>query len=104
MTYKLKRNHTRNHLMKFRFNKFVKELACHSCILINLMFECLELMLKARNQLSPTGLYNQCVSLQNDKLFFIGMQDQFYTFTMFQLQVCLPFMLISVFQKLEASF
>jgi len=45
-----------------------------------------ELTLKARNELSPTGLYNQCVSLQNDKLFFIGMQDQFYTFTMFQLQ------------------
>lgn len=44
-------------------------------------------MLKARNELCPTGLYNQCVSLQNDKLFFIGMQDQFYTFTMFQLQV-----------------
>ena len=52
-----------------------------------LCYRYLELTLKARNELSPTGLYNQCVSLQNDKLFFIGMQDQFYTFTMFQLQV-----------------
>ena len=45
-----------------------------------------ELMLKCRNQMVPTGMYNQCVSLQNSKLFFIGMQDQYYTFTMFQLQ------------------
>ena len=46
----------------------------------------LELNLKCRNMMVPSGLYNQCVSLQNSQLFFIGMQDQYYTFTMFQLQ------------------
>jgi len=45
-----------------------------------------ELNLKCRNMMVPSGLYNQCVSLQNSQLFFIGMQDQYYTFTMFQLQ------------------
>ena len=64
----------------------------------------LELMLKATNQLCPTGLYNQCVSLQNEKLFFIGMADQFYTFTMFQLQVIMNAKIYHDFVSIESLF
>jgi trimethylamine monooxygenase len=44
------------------------------------------LRLRARNRLYPGGLYKGIVSLANSHLFYLGMQDQFYTFTLFDAQ------------------
>jgi trimethylamine monooxygenase len=45
-----------------------------------------DLRLKTVNRLWPLGLYKGVVWEQNPKLSFIGMQDQFYTFNMFDAQ------------------
>ena len=44
------------------------------------------LRLRARNRLYPGGLYKGIVSLANPHLFYLGMQDQFYSFTLFDAQ------------------
>ncbi|GGD09266.1 NAD(P)-binding domain-containing protein [Halopseudomonas salina] len=45
-----------------------------------------ELTLTTSNRLYPEGLYKGIVSLANPKLVFLGMQDQYYTFNMFDAQ------------------
>jgi trimethylamine monooxygenase len=45
-----------------------------------------DLRLKTANRLWPLGLYKGVVWENNPKLSFIGMQDQFYTFNMFDAQ------------------
>src|SRR5690554_2641898 len=45
-----------------------------------------ELTLETHNCLYFEGLYKGIVSLANSKLFFLGMQDQYYTFNMFDAQ------------------
>jgi trimethylamine monooxygenase len=45
-----------------------------------------DLRLKTNNRLWPLGLYKGVVWEDNPKLFYIGMQDQFYTFNMFDAQ------------------
>lgn len=45
-----------------------------------------ELTLSTHNRLYPEGLYKGIVSLANPKLLFLGMQDQYYTFNMFDAQ------------------
>ncbi|MDH6233945.1 trimethylamine monooxygenase [Mesorhizobium soli] len=45
-----------------------------------------DLRLKTDNRLWPLGLYKGIVWENNPKLFYIGMQDQFYTFNMFDAQ------------------
>lgn len=45
-----------------------------------------DLRLKTDNRLWPLGLYKGVVWENNPKLFYIGMQDQFYTFNMFDAQ------------------
>ena len=45
-----------------------------------------DLRLKTANRLWPLGLYKGVVWEKNPKLFYIGMQDQFYTFNMFDAQ------------------
>lgn len=45
-----------------------------------------ELTLNTHNRLYPEGLYKGIVSLANPKLIFLGMQDQYYTFNMFDAQ------------------
>ena len=45
-----------------------------------------ELRLKTANRLWPLGLYMGVVWEQNPKLFYLGMQDQYYTFNMFDAQ------------------
>src|SRR5262245_59949915 len=42
--------------------------------------------LKTNNRLYPLGLYRGVVWQNNPKLFYIGMQDQYYTFNMFDAQ------------------
>ena len=42
--------------------------------------------LSTKNRLSPDGLYKQCVLINNPRTFYLGMQNQFFTFSMFQLQ------------------
>jgi trimethylamine monooxygenase len=44
-----------------------------------------ELRLKSRNRMWPPNLYKGCLFLGggNDKLFYVGAQDQYYTYTMF---------------------
>jgi trimethylamine monooxygenase len=44
------------------------------------------LRLKTRNRLYPAGLYKGVFWQPNPKLIYIGMQDQFYTFNMFDAQ------------------
>ena len=44
------------------------------------------LKLKCANTLWIDGLYNSCVFHKNPKLFFCGMQDQYYTYNLFDLQ------------------
>ena len=44
------------------------------------------LRLRTRNRLYPAGLYKGIVFTTNPRLFYIGMQDQFYTFNMFDAQ------------------
>ena len=48
-----------------------------------------KLRLKTRNRLNPPGLYKGVFWEQNPKLMYIGMQDQFYTFSMFDAQAWL---------------
>ncbi len=45
-----------------------------------------DLRLKTANRLWPNGLYKGVAWEQNPRLFYIGMQDQFYTFNMFDAQ------------------
>jgi trimethylamine monooxygenase len=45
-----------------------------------------DLRLKTTNRLWPLGLYKGAVWEENPKLFYLGMQDQFYTFNMFDAQ------------------
>lgn len=45
-----------------------------------------DLRLKTTNRLWPLGLYQGVVWEDNSRLFYIGMQDQFYTFNMFDAQ------------------
>ncbi|MYB35049.1 MAG: NAD(P)/FAD-dependent oxidoreductase, partial [Gammaproteobacteria bacterium] len=45
-----------------------------------------ELRLKTNNRLYPVNLYNGVVWTGNPKLFYLGMQDQWYTFNMFDAQ------------------
>ena len=44
------------------------------------------LRLKATNRMWPLGLYKGVVFEQNPKVMYLGMQDQFFTFTMFDAQ------------------
>jgi trimethylamine monooxygenase len=44
------------------------------------------LRLKTNNRLYPLGLYKGVFWLQNPKLMYLGMQDQFFTFNMFDAQ------------------
>ena len=44
------------------------------------------LRLKTHNRLSPPGIYKGIFWRDNPKLMYLGMQDQFYTFSMFDLQ------------------
>jgi trimethylamine monooxygenase len=48
-----------------------------------------KLRLKTRNRLNPPGLYKGIFWEKNPKLMYIGMQDQFYTFSMFDAQAWL---------------
>ena len=45
-----------------------------------------DLRLKTGNRMWPVGLYKGVVWEDNPQLFYIGMQDQFYTFNMFDAQ------------------
>jgi trimethylamine monooxygenase len=45
-----------------------------------------ELRLKTSNRLWPMGLYKGVVWTANPRLFYLGMQDQYYTFNMFDVQ------------------
>ena len=45
-----------------------------------------KLRLRTRNRLYPPGLYKGIVFTANPRLLYIGMQDQFYTFNMFDAQ------------------
>lgn len=45
-----------------------------------------QLRLKTNNRLYPNMLWNGVVFINNSKLFYIGMQDQWFTFNMFQIQ------------------
>lgn len=45
-----------------------------------------ELRLKSHNRLYPRGLYKGVVWKNNPRLFYLGMQDQYYTFNMFDAQ------------------
>ena len=45
-----------------------------------------DLRLKTTNRLWPLGLYKGVVWEENPRLHYIGMQDQFYTFNMFDAQ------------------
>ena len=45
-----------------------------------------DLRLKTNNRLWPLGLYNGVVWEKNPQLFYLGMQDQWYTFNMFDAQ------------------
>jgi len=45
-----------------------------------------ELRLKTNNRLWPLGLYKGVVWEKNPKLLYLGMQDQYYTFNMFDAQ------------------
>ncbi len=44
------------------------------------------LRLKTHNRLNPTQIYKGIFWRDNPKLMYLGMQDQFYTFSMFDLQ------------------
>ena len=44
------------------------------------------LRLRTRNRLWPPGLYKGVVWMDNPKLAYLGMQDQYYTFSMFDAQ------------------
>ena len=45
-----------------------------------------DLRLKTKNRLAAADLYKGVVWIHNKKLFYLGMQDQFYTFNMFDAQ------------------
>lgn len=44
------------------------------------------LRLKTKNSLYPDGMYKGVISMANSRLIFLGMQDQYYTFNMFDAQ------------------
>ena len=44
------------------------------------------LKLKTRSRLYPPGLYEGVAWIENPRLFYLGMQDQFFTFTLFDAQ------------------
>ena len=44
------------------------------------------LRLRTRNRLWPPGLYKGVIWMDNPKLAYLGMQDQYYTFSMFDAQ------------------
>lgn len=48
-----------------------------------------DLCLKTSNRLWPTNLYNGIFWMDNPKLIYLGMQDQYYTFNMFDAQAWL---------------
>src|SRR5690554_4839771 len=48
-----------------------------------------ELTLRTRNRLYPQGLYKGVFWIDNPKLVYLGMQDQYYTFNMFDAQAWL---------------
>lgn len=48
-----------------------------------------KLRLKTRNRLNPPGLYKGVFWEKNPQLIYLGMQDQFYTFSMFDAQAWL---------------
>ena len=45
-----------------------------------------DLRLRTNNRLYPAGLYKGVVWTKNPKLLYLGMQDQYYTFSMFDLE------------------
>lgn len=45
-----------------------------------------DLRLRTRNRLFPAGLYKGVVWIDQPRLFYLGMQDQYYTFNMFDAQ------------------
>jgi len=45
-----------------------------------------ELRLKTRNRMVPDDMFNQCQFIENPRVFYAGMQDQYFTMSMFQLQ------------------
>ena len=45
-----------------------------------------DLRLRTRNRLYPPGLYKGIAFEADPRLFYVGMQDQFYTFNMFDVQ------------------
>ncbi|MFD4294937.1 flavin-containing monooxygenase [Rhodococcus sp. NPDC058505] len=45
-----------------------------------------ELTLRTNNRLYPRGIYKGVVSQENPRLYFLGMQDQYFTFNMFDAQ------------------
>ena len=45
-----------------------------------------DLKLKTKNRMVPDALYNQCHFIENPRVFYAGMQDQYFTMSMFQLQ------------------
>ena len=45
-----------------------------------------ELRLRTGNRLNPPGLYKGIAWIENPRLLYIGMQDQYYTFSMFDAQ------------------
>ncbi|MCB1882883.1 MAG: NAD(P)/FAD-dependent oxidoreductase [Geminicoccaceae bacterium] len=45
-----------------------------------------DLRLRTNNRLYPNGLYKGVVWAKNPKLLYLGMQDQYYTFSMFDLE------------------
>lgn len=45
-----------------------------------------KIRLVSKNQIVPDMLYKTCVFMENNKLFYLGMQQQAYTFTMLDVQ------------------
>lgn len=62
-----------------------------------------DLRLKTENRLWPLGLYKGVVWEQNPRLFYLGMQDQFFTFNMFDAQAWTVRDLIMGRQKLPSA-
>ena len=48
-----------------------------------------ELKLATTNRFVPDELYNQMILIKCPQLFYIGMQNQVYSYNMFQMQVTL---------------
>jgi len=68
-----------------------------------------DLRLKTKNRLWPLGLYKGVVWEQNPKLIYLGMQDQYYTFNMFDAQawyardVMLGRITLPTFEEMQAD-